>query len=36
MNPKETGNLFKDYLIRQKDLCRQKQLSFLHKWVKKY
>ena len=30
------GNLFKDYLIKSKDLTRQRQMSFLNQWIKDY
>lgn len=35
-NPKVTGNLFREYLIKSRDMTRQRQLSFLNKWLKDY
>lgn len=35
-NPKLVGNCFKDYLIKSRDSTRQRQLSFLHQWIKDY
>lgn len=35
-NPKVVGTAFKDYLIKSRDITRQRQLSFLNQWVKDY
>ncbi len=35
-NPKVVGNAFKDYLIRSRDMTRQRQLTFLNAWIKDY
>lgn len=35
-NPKVVGNAFKDYLIKSRDNTRQRQLSFIHQWLKDY
>lgn len=35
-NPKVVGNCFKDYLIKSRDMSRQKQLTFLNLWIKNY
>lgn len=35
-NPKVVGNAFKDYLIKNRDVTRQRQLTFLNAWAKDY
>lgn len=35
-NPKIVGNALKDYLIKSRDLSRQKQMSFFNQWIREY
>jgi hypothetical protein len=35
-NPKVVGNAFKDYLIKSRDMTRQRQLTFLNAWIRDY